>query len=78
MSIKVALPYLCFSINTPYDDNTMLYYRHSVVVVVVVASHSIQASCIDSTAPPEAVFAREVKKLQAEQLKPQEQVGYGW
>lgn len=25
-------------------------------------------------APPEAVFAREVKKLQAEQLKPQEQL----
>ena len=35
---------------------------------------SIKASCIDSTAPPEAVFAREVKKLQEEQMKPQEQV----
>jgi rRNA 2'-O-methyltransferase fibrillarin len=35
---------------------------------------SIKASCIDSTAPPEAVFAREVKKLQEEQLKPQEQL----
>ena len=35
---------------------------------------SIKASCIDSTAPAEAVFAREVKKLQAEQLKPQEQL----
>jgi rRNA 2'-O-methyltransferase fibrillarin len=35
---------------------------------------SIKASCIDSTAPPEAVFAREVKKLQADQLKPQEQL----
>jgi rRNA 2'-O-methyltransferase fibrillarin len=35
---------------------------------------SIKASCIDSTAAPEAVFAREVKKLQAEQLKPQEQL----
>jgi rRNA 2'-O-methyltransferase fibrillarin len=35
---------------------------------------SIKASCIDSTAPPEAVFAREVKKLQLEQLKPQEQL----
>jgi rRNA 2'-O-methyltransferase fibrillarin len=35
---------------------------------------SIKASCIDSTAEPEAVFAREVKKLQAEQLKPQEQL----
>ncbi len=35
---------------------------------------SIKASCIDSTAPPEAVFAREVKKLQEEGLKPQEQL----
>jgi rRNA 2'-O-methyltransferase fibrillarin len=35
---------------------------------------SIKASCIDSTAPPEAVFAREVKKLQELQLKPKEQV----
>lgn len=36
---------------------------------------SIKASCIDSTAAPEAVFAREVKKLQEMQLKPREQVG---
>jgi len=35
---------------------------------------SIKASCIDSTATPEAVFAREVKKLQSEQFKPQEQL----
>jgi rRNA 2'-O-methyltransferase fibrillarin len=35
---------------------------------------SIKASCIDSTAQPEAVFAREVKKLQEMQLKPKEQV----
>jgi rRNA 2'-O-methyltransferase fibrillarin len=35
---------------------------------------SIKASCIDSTAPPEAVFAREVKKLQEEELNPQEQI----
>mmetsp|Transcript_32905 Transcript_32905/g.72437 ORF Transcript_32905/g.72437 Transcript_32905/m.72437 type:complete len:326 (-) Transcript_32905:331-1308(-) len=35
---------------------------------------SIKASCIDSTAPAEAVFAREVKKLQEENLKPQEQL----
>jgi rRNA 2'-O-methyltransferase fibrillarin len=35
---------------------------------------AIKASCIDSTAPAEAVFAREVKKLQQEQLKPQEQL----
>jgi rRNA 2'-O-methyltransferase fibrillarin len=35
---------------------------------------SIKASCIDSTAPPEAVFAREVKKMQEQQMKPKEQV----
>ena len=35
---------------------------------------SIKASCIDSTATPEAVFAREVAKLQAEQFKPAEQL----
>jgi len=35
---------------------------------------SIKASCIDSTATPEAVFATEVKKLQAEKLKPKEQL----
>lgn len=35
---------------------------------------SIKASCIDSTANPEVVFAQEVKKLQKEQFKPQEQI----
>ncbi|KAG0561059.1 hypothetical protein KC19_9G034000 [Ceratodon purpureus] len=35
---------------------------------------SIKASCIDSTAPAEAVFAAEVKKLQQQQLKPREQI----
>ncbi|XP_044728129.1 rRNA 2'-O-methyltransferase fibrillarin isoform X2 [Chrysoperla carnea] len=35
---------------------------------------SIKASCIDSTAQPEAVFAAEVKKLQADKLKPKEQI----
>lgn len=33
-----------------------------------------QANCIDSTAAPEAVFAEEVKKLQADKLKPKEQL----
>lgn len=37
---------------------------------------SIKASCIDSTAPPEAVFAREVTKLKEQQLKPKEQVRF--
>ena len=35
---------------------------------------SIKASCIDSTATPEAVFAKEVSKLQAEQFSPKEQI----
>lgn len=35
---------------------------------------SIKANCIDSTVAPEAVFAREVKKLQKEQFKPSEQL----
>lgn len=35
---------------------------------------SIKASCIDSTAPPTAVFANEVQKMKAEKMKPQEQL----
>jgi len=35
---------------------------------------SIKASCIDSTAKPEAVFAAEVQKMKAEKLKPEEQM----
>lgn len=35
---------------------------------------SIKANCIDSTAPAEAVFADTVKQLQAENIKPVEQV----
>jgi rRNA 2'-O-methyltransferase fibrillarin len=35
---------------------------------------SIKANCIDSTAPAEVVFAREVKKLQEEQFRPTEQI----
>ncbi|KAK1266175.1 Mediator of RNA polymerase II transcription subunit 36a [Acorus gramineus] len=35
---------------------------------------SIKANCIDSTVPAETVFAQEVKKLQADQFKPAEQV----
>lgn len=37
---------------------------------------SIKSSCIDSTAPPEAVFAREVKKLLELELRPREQVSF--
>ena len=35
---------------------------------------SIKANCIDSTVEPTIVFAKEVAKLKAEQLKPQEQL----
>jgi rRNA 2'-O-methyltransferase fibrillarin len=35
---------------------------------------AVKASCIDSTAAPEAVFRREVSKLQAENFKPLEQL----
>jgi len=35
---------------------------------------SIKASCVDSTAAPEAVFASEVNKLRKDNFKPQEQV----
>jgi rRNA 2'-O-methyltransferase fibrillarin len=35
---------------------------------------SIKASCIDSTAPPAAVFAAEVKKMKNEKMKPLEQL----
>lgn len=35
---------------------------------------SIKASCIDSTAPAEVVFAAEVKKMQGEMIKPHEQL----
>lgn len=35
---------------------------------------SIKASCIDSTAPPDVIFANEVKTLQENQFKALEQV----
>lgn len=35
---------------------------------------SIKANCIDSTAPAEAVFAGEIKKLQQERLRPREKL----
>jgi len=35
---------------------------------------SIKASCIDSTAKPEAVFSSEVNKMKAEKMRPQEQL----
>ncbi|KAL9115462.1 MAG: hypothetical protein Q9227_000783 [Pyrenula ochraceoflavens] len=38
---------------------------------------SIKANCIDSTAQPEVVFAREVEKMRAERIKPKEQLTLG-
>jgi rRNA 2'-O-methyltransferase fibrillarin len=38
---------------------------------------SIKASCIDSTAPAEAVFVNEVKKMREERIKPSEQLTLG-
>ena len=35
---------------------------------------SVKANCIDSTAAPEAVFAREVQKMKEERFKPIEQL----
>jgi len=35
---------------------------------------SIKANCVDSTAPPEAVFAMEVNKLRKDGCKPKEQL----
>ncbi|KAF3207695.1 Small subunit processome complex component [Orbilia oligospora] len=49
--------------------NSHLFLKDNGGVVV-----SIKASCIDSTAAPEAVFANEVKRLRAERIKPLEQL----
>jgi len=38
---------------------------------------SIKANCIDSTAPAEAVFVSEVKKMREERIKPSEQLTLG-
>ena len=49
--------------------NAHLYLKVGGGVVV-----SIKANCIDSTAAPEAVFAREVTKMREERIKPLEQL----
>lgn len=38
---------------------------------------SIKANCIDSTAKPEVVFAREITKMRDERIKPKEQLTLG-
>lgn len=49
--------------------NAHLYLKVGGGVVV-----SVKANCIDSTAPPEQVFAREVAKMKEERIKPLEQL----
>ncbi|KAL8743838.1 MAG: hypothetical protein Q9190_003844 [Brigantiaea leucoxantha] len=49
--------------------NSHLYLKTGGGILV-----SIKANCIDSTAAPEAVFAREVEKLRSERVKPLEQL----
>ena len=49
--------------------NAHLYLKVGGGVIV-----SIKANCIDSTAAPAAVFAREVQKLREERIAPKEQV----
>lgn len=49
--------------------NCHLYLKVGGGVVV-----SVKANCIDSTAAPEAVFAREVGKMREERIKPLEQL----
>src|ERR1700712_4702665 len=52
--------------------NCHLFLKEKGGVVV-----SIKANCIDSTAAPEAVFAREVQKMREERIKPLEQLTLG-
>lgn len=40
----------------------------------LIVCDKFQASCIDSTAEPDAVFKAEVQKLTVDKLKPQEQI----
>lgn len=44
------------------------------IIIESIINNVLQANCIDSTAEPTKVFAGEVKKLQSEKLKPQEQI----
>lgn len=49
--------------------NAHLFLKNGGGVVI-----SVKANCIDSTAAPEAVFAREVQKMREERMKPKEQL----
>lgn len=52
--------------------NAHLYLKKDGGVLV-----SVKANCIDSTAKPEVVFAREVQKMREERIKPKEQLTLG-
>jgi len=52
--------------------NAHMYLREQGGVLI-----SVKANCIDSTAAPEEVFAREVKKMREEKMKPKEQLTLG-
>lgn len=54
--------------------HTLLQPHHSSTSFHLPPPHTLQANCIDSTAEPTKVFAGEIKKLQADKLKPQEQL----
>ena len=65
ISIKV-----CFQM--PFSNQSVI--KEVSVIDLQNLLATFQANCIDSTVPAEAVFAQEVKKLQAEMFKPSEQV----
>ena len=76
--------YVFFNLNQSAGDSTFLT-DHSIVGIN--AKYflktggglliSIKASCIDSTAPPEQVFASEVQKLREDKFFPKEQLTLG-
>ncbi len=50
---------------------------HSILLAKADMWYRIKANCIDSTAPPEQVFAQEVEKLKSEKFFPKEQLTLG-
>ncbi len=74
---------MCLDTSFTISQNSALIFVRVCVVPLSPPAHSHhtahtpptpQANCIDSTAEPTKVFAEEVKKLQADKLKPQEQL----
>ncbi len=53
---------------------TSFFLQVFIRLELTLSSFLPKANCIDSTAAPEAVFASEVKKMSAENMKPQEQL----